>query len=215
MAKIISEFEKNRLAALGQRTAEALRGRHFDAYYVDSAEEACELALSLIPAEHTVGWGGSVTLGELGLLTQVKARNKCIDRDSFAPEKRGEAMRRALVADSFLMSANAISADGVIVNIDGNGNRAAAMVYGPRQTVVIAGVNKITPNLDGALLRARNVAAPTNAQRFAQLDTPCKLSGKCEDCKSADSICTNVVITRLCRPAGRVKVIIVGEKLGF
>lgn len=210
----MNTYEKARAETLAQKTVEALKRRHFDAYYCSDVESAKELLLSLIPSGDTVSWGGSATLSELEIIPTLKERYECIDRADAAPEQKADFARRGLICGSFIMSANAISSDGVIVNIDGTGNRAAAMVFGPRQTIVVAGVNKITPNLDGAILRARNVAAPVNAQRF-DVNTPCKCTGKCENCLGEDSICTNVVITRLSRPAGRIKVLLIGEKLGF
>ena len=117
-------------------------------------------------------------------------------------------------ADVFITGANALSLDGQMVNIDGNGNRVAAIIYGPKSVIVIAGMNKVTETLDDAIRRARTVAAPANAQRFAG-ETPCRNTGVCGDCKSTDCICNQIVITRHCRPAGRIKFIIVGEDIGF
>ena len=167
--------------------------------------------MALIPQEDVVSWGGSVTIDEIGLLSAVKERNKVIDRAAAAtPEEKTELMRQALLCDTYLMSSNAISSDGQLVNIDGNGNRCAALIYGPKQVLVIAGLNKVTGSLE-----ARNVAAPINAKRFAGLQTPCYKAGLCGDCLSADCICSQIVITRTSRNKGRIKVILVGESLGF
>lgn len=113
------------------------------------------------------------------------------------------------------MSSNAVSEDGELVNIDKIGNRAAALIYGPRQVIVVAGMNKIVKTLAEAQSRSRNTAAPINAQRFGDLKTPCVLSGSCRDCVSKDCICAHIVTTRMCHPAGRIKVILVGEQLGY
>ena len=129
-------------------------------------------------------------------------------------EERGEVTRRAARADWFIASANGITRSGKIVNIDGTGNRVAALCFGPTQVVVVAGMNKVAGDLDGAMRRAREVAAPMNAQRFP-LKTPCVANGLCGDCKGPDSICAQIVTTRLCKPAGRIKVVLVGEDLGF
>lgn len=201
---------------LGASVVKSLESRHFEAYYFSTAEEAKEKVLSLIPEGKSVGWGGSMTLDESGILPAVKKGNYIkIDRDTAKdPAERKELMHKALSADYFLMSANAITKDGVIYNLDGNGNRAAAMVYGPENVIVVVGMNKIAAANEDALCRTRNIAAPMNAQRF-DIKTPCRTTGECADCKCADSICANLVVTRLCRPAGRIKVILVGEDFGF
>lgn len=204
--------QKELLAAV---TVKNLKKRHFDAYYCESREEAVTTALSLIKEGDTVTWGGTMTLAESGLRRALDDYPcTVIDRDAVPPEERGEIMRRAFFADVFIMSANAISADGELVNIDGTANRVAALCFGPRSVIVIAGMNKVTPDLTSALSRARNVAATRNVQRF-DVDTPCKKTGVCSDCKCADSICSQVVVTRLARPEGRIKVILCGEDMGF
>ena len=193
-----------------------LKSRHFDAYYCATKEEALEKALSLIPSGDTVGWGGSQTCQQIGLLDAVRAGDyRPIDRDSCkTPEDRENAMRQSLVADTFLTGANAISLDGQMVNIDGNGNRVAAIVYGPKQVIVVAGMNKVADTLEAAVTRARTVAAPMNEQRFGH-PNPCNTTGSCADCKSETCICNHILITRHCRPAGKIKFILVGEDLGF
>ena len=118
------------------------------------------------------------------------------------------------MCDTYLTGANAISEDGEIVNVDGNGNRVAAMTFGPKSVIVACGMNKVVKTAEDATSRARNTAAPVNAQRF-DIRTPCKTTGSCADCKSTDSICSYIVRTRLCKPAGRIKVVLVGEALGF
>ena len=118
------------------------------------------------------------------------------------------------MADVFVAGANALSIDGQMVSIDGNGNRVAALVYGPDSVVIVAGMNKVVDSLEGAVRRARTVAAPSNKQRFA-LQTPCEVTGTCADCKSDGCICNQILITRNCKPAGRIKFVIVGEELGL
>ena len=208
---------KKRYDLLGPCVAEACRNRHFEAYYCSNREEVLPLVLSLIPKAHTVAWGGSETLAELGVIDAVKANGYAvIDRDKAGNlEERMHLMREALLSDTFLMSANAVSEDGVLVNVDGNGNRVAAMMFGPKSVIVIVGMNKVVRDTDAAVQRARTLAAPMNSQRFPTLQTPCKKTGACADCKSADCICSYVTVTRMSRPAGRIKVIFVGESLGF
>jgi L-lactate utilization protein LutB len=124
-------------------------------------------------------------------------------------------MRQALLCDTFLSGSNALSEDGQLVNIDGFGNRVAAMTFGPRQVIVVAGMNKVVKTLDDAVTRARTIAAPLNAQRFPNLKTPCNETGACANCLSPDSVCSFIVTTRLCKPAGRIKVILIGKDFGF
>lgn len=209
-----AELQRNEL--LGSTLVSRLKRRGFEAYYCAAKEAALRQALSLIPAGDTVSWGGSVSIDEIGLLAAVKQQYKVIDRDTAkTPEERVQLMRQALLCDTFLMSSNAVSTDGQLVNIDGNGNRCAALLYGPRQVIMIVGLNKVVGSLEAALSRARNIAAPINVQRFSGVNTPCAKTGACADCQSADSICAQIVITRCCKPAGRIKVILVGEPLGF
>ena len=193
-----------------------LRSRHFDAYYCPDAPSALEKALELIPEGASVGWGGALSAQQIGLIDAVKTGNYiAIDRDAAkSPEERNALLKRCLTADVFLSGANALSMDGEMVNIDGTGNRVAAIVYGPESVLVIAGMNKVCDTLDDAVTRARTVAAPMNKQRFP-FKTPCEVTGSCADCKSDDCICNQILITRNCRPAGRIKFILVGEELGY
>lgn len=199
----------------GNRTVEALRRRHFDAWYCADAEEALNKILELIPQDAVVSWGGSVTVDQLGVKDALRRRNQpLLDRDTASAEERPEIMRRAQSCDVFLMSSNAVTEDGQLFNIDGTGNRVAALCFGPKNVIVVAGMNKLVPDLAAAYSRVRHCAAPMNAQRF-QLKTPCSVTGQCADCQSPDTICNAMVATRGCRPTGRVKVILVGEDLGF
>lgn len=212
----MTQAEKARAQKLGERVVQALIRRHFNAWYCDTAQEAKEKALALIPEGDVVSWGGSETLSQIGLMDELRGgRYKIIDRDSAAnAEERTQLMRQALLADTFVSSSNALSEDGQLVNIDGNGNRVAAMIYGPSNVILVIGVNKIVKTGEDALKRARNTAAPINAQRFLP-QTPCSETGQCADCTAADCICAYISTIRLCRPAGKIKVIVVGEPLGF
>jgi len=190
-----------------------LQSRQFDAYYCETKEEALAKALELIPKGSSVGWGGAMSAQQIGLLDALHSEDyHAIDRDQ-APD-RVQAMRECLLADVFVTGTNALSMDGEMVNIDGMGNRVAAICYGPKSVIVIAGMNKVQHDLDAAINRARTVAAPMNKQRFPA-ETPCLVTGTCADCKAPGCICNQIVITRNCRPAGRIKVILVGEELGF
>ena len=201
---------------LGKSVIKNLAKRNMEGYYCATKEEALSKALELIPETDVVAWGGSVTIDEIGLLAAVKARNPVIDRDTAATmEEKVELMRKGLTCDTFLMSTNAMSEDGILVNIDGNGNRVASLIFGPKQVVIIAGVNKIAKDLDSAIARVRSNAAPINAQRFAGISTPCAKNGVCSNCNAPDCMCCQVVVTRHSRQAGRIKIILVGENLGF
>ena len=204
-------YKRNEL--LAQKVMKGLESRNMTAYYAANAEEALAQALEIIPEGSTIGMGGCMSAIEIGLVDALKAGEyNFIDRDK-APDPRA-AMLAAYDADVFLASANAITEDGIIVNIDGNSNRVSAIAQGPRKVVFIVGMNKVCDDVDGAMKRARNVAAPTNAQRFG-LSTPCAKTGSCFNCKSPDTICCQFLITRFSRHEGRIHVILVNDSLGF
>lgn len=203
-------------AKRGEILVKNLKKRHFDACYCESREQALEKALSLIPCGASVGWGGTVTAKQIGLLDAVKNgdyavidRDKCVTAD----EKR-EATKAGMLADVYITGANALSLDGQMVNIDGTGNRLAAICYGPENVIVVAGMNKVMDTLESAITRARTVAAPMNKQRFPN-QTPCEMTGTCADCKAEGCICNQILVTRHCRPVGRIHFVLVGEDLGF
>ena len=182
-------------------------------WYAEDREAALKQALALIPEGSSVTMGGAMSAHEIGLVAALKAGNyNFIDRDAYA-DKRA-AMLAAYDADVFLAGANAITEDGVMVNIDGNANRVSAIAQGPKKVVFIVGMNKVCPDPDTAMKRARNVAAPINAQRFG-LNTPCSKTGACMDCKSPDTICCQFLITRYSKHRDRIHVILVNDNLGF
>ena len=198
---------------LAQTVIKGLESRNMSGFYAKTKEEALSLALSLIPEGSTATMGGGVSVHEIGLVDALKNGNyHFIDRDA-ASDKRA-AMLAAYDADVFLASSNAITNDGILVNIDGNANRISAIAHGPKKVILIVGMNKVCSDLDGAMKRARNVAAPINAQRFG-LSTPCSKTGACMDCKSPDTICCQFLITRFSRHSGRIHVILVDDTLGF
>ena len=198
---------------LAQKVIEGLASRNMTGYYAADKEAALQLALSLIPEGSTVTMGGGMSVHEIGLPEALKKGNyNFIDRDEMK-DKRA-AMLAAYDADFFLMSTNAMTEDGILVNIDGNSNRVSALAQGPRKVIIVAGMNKVCDDVDGAMKRARNVAAPINAQRFG-LDTPCSKTGACMNCKSPDTICCQFLITRYSKHAGRIHVILVNDYLGF
>lgn len=200
----------------GEVLVKNLKKRHFDAVYCDTKEYALKQAIAWIPEGSTVGWGGATSAQQIGLMAALNAGNyHTLDRDQCeTAQEREKIAKDCLSADVFITGANALSMDGQMVNIDGNGNRVAAIIYGPGSVVVIAGMNKVTDDLESAITRARTVAAPINQQRFG-LNNPCTVTGTCADCKSETCICNHIVTTRHCRPVGRIKFILVGEELGF
>ena len=209
-------FDK-RNALYGPTVVKALENRGFEAYYCATKEEALEKAVSVIPKSNSVGWGGSMSINEIGLVDRLRKDGyTLIDRDlAKSPEERMDIMRQTLNSDTFIMGTNALTESGELLNVDGTGNRVAALTFGPRSVVVIAGINKVVRDMDAAVARVRTIAAPINAARFPGLKTPCALTGKCGECTGDDCICLDWVVTRKCNPKGRIKVILVGEELGF
>ena len=198
---------------LAQKVMKGLQSRNMQAYYAADKEEALRLALELIPEGSSVTMGGGMSVHEIGLVEALGRGNyHFIDRDAYE-DKRAAALL-AYDADVYLAGANAVTEDGVLVNIDGNANRVSAIAHGPRKVIFIVGMNKICSDVDGAMKRARNVAAPINAQRFG-LATPCSKTGSCMDCKSPDTICCQFLITRYSKHPGRIHVILVNDYLGF
>ena len=198
---------------LAQKVIKGLESRNMSGYYASDREEAKKIALSLIPEGSLITMGGGQSVWDIGLPQALKEGNyNFLDRN-LVEDKRA-AMLAAYDADVFLASANAITEDGVMVNIDGNANRVSALAFGPKKLVLIVGMNKVCPDVDAAMKRARNVAAPINAQRFG-LSTPCAKTGSCMNCKSPDTICCQFLITRFSRHPGRIHVILVNDVLGF
>lgn len=208
----MNEFVSKKNEALAQSVIKGLESRNMKGFYASSKDDALKIALSLIPENSTVAMGGCTSANEIGLIDALKNGNyKYIDRALLEPR---ESLMAAYDADIFLASANAMTSDGVLVNIDGNSNRVSCIAQGPRKVVFIVGMNKVCDDLDSAMKRARTVAAPANAQRF-NIDTPCKKTGRCFDCKTPDTICCQFLITRYSKHPGRINVILVNENLGF
>jgi len=209
----MNEYTTQRNALLAQKVIKGLNSRNMNGFYAQTKNEALATALSIIPKGCAVTMGGGMSVHEIGLSSALKnGEYDFIDRDDY--DDKREAMLKAYDADVFLASANAITEDGVLVNIDGNANRVSAIAQGPKKVVLIVGMNKVCDDIDGAVKRARNVAAPINAQRFG-LSTPCTKTGSCMNCKSPDTICCQFLITRYSRHPGRINVILVNESLGF
>ena len=204
-------YKRNEL--LAKKVIKGLKSRNMTGYYAADRKEALEKALELIPEGSSVTMGGCTSAIEIGLVEAVKSdKYKFIDR--YAATDRHAAELESYNADFYLAGVNAITEDGVLVNIDGNANRVSAIAYGPKKVIFVVGMNKICDDIDGAIKRARNVAAPINAQRFG-LSTPCSETGSCFNCKSPDTICCQFLITRFSKHEGRIHVILVNDDLGF
>jgi len=204
-------FKRNEL--LAQKVIKGLGSRNMTGYYAADKDEACAKALEIIGEGSSVTMGGCMSAIEIGLVDALKAGPYTfIDRNEIADPR--EALLAQYDADVFLSSANAMTEDGIIVNIDGNSNRVSCIAQGPKKVLFIVGLNKVCDDVDGAIKRARSVAAPCNAQRF-NLSTPCAKTGACADCKSIDTICCQFLITRFSRHEGRIHVILVNDSLGF
>ncbi len=201
---------------LAATVIKGLESRNMEGYYAATKEEALQKALELIPEGSSISWGGSLSVQEIGLKRAVIEGNYRVYNREAAPtaEEKRKMELAAYDADYFLSSSNAVTEDGILVNIDGNSNRVSAIAYGPRHVLMIVGMNKVCKDTDAAVYRARNIAATCNTQRFP-IKTPCKVTGACADCKSPDTICCQFLMTRFSRHKGRIQVILVGEDLGF
>lgn len=209
----MNENRVKRNDKLAEKIIAGLASRNMSGYYVHSKEEALNKALALIPEGSSVTKGGSMSVLEIGLDKALREGNySYCDRDAAADKRAAELF--AYSADVYLGSTNAITEDGVLINIDGNSNRVSAYAYGPKKLVLIVGMNKVAADVDAAMKRARNEAATINVQRFG-LNTPCSKTGACIDCKSPDTICCQFLITRFSRHKDRIHVILVNDNLGF
>ena len=201
---------------MAQTIIRNLKRRHIEGFYCATAQEAVKKVSELIEDGSSVTWGGTMTVRDLGIPDYLRNRGtlQVLDRDLIkTAQEKQDMYLKAFSADVYLSSANAISEDGVIVNIDGNGNRVAAITWGPKKVIFVIGLNKVAQNVEAALARARSTASPTNAARF-DIKTPCQVDGVCHNCNSPESICNYVHFLRN-SPNGRHTVVLVGENLGY
>lgn len=211
------EMKKKHYEILAGKIIDKLKIRQMEGYYAATREEALQLVKEKFLTDgKSVCWGGSMTLGEVGVLDYLNESNcEVIDRNSYTtPEEQKEIKAKMINADYFLMSTNAITLDGELVNIDGYANRVSFLCYGPENVLVIAGMNKVVTDVEEGVKRVRNIASPPNTMRLNK-NTPCAKNGRCGDCFSEDCICSQVVVTRRSGVKNRIKVILVGEELGF
>lgn len=190
--------------------------RNIEAFYCENGKDAVNLAMDIMKDGDTVSFGGSETLEETGLLDAVRnSSHTLIDRTlAKTPEEKREVFLKSMASDYFLMSSNAVTIDGELINIDGNGNRVACLIHGPEHVILMVGMNKVVTDVETGIARTRNTAAPANAARLHP-NTPCEMTGHCGDCHSPACMCCQIVVTRHSRHTGRIKVILIGEELGF
>lgn len=210
------EGKKLYYRSLGESLVKKFAQRNMDAVYCDTAEQACKKALELMPEGSSVTWGGSVTIEEIGLTEAVRAGDyEVIDRMDKGPDEDPRIMlSKQMLADYFLMSTNAFTLDGQLVNIDGMGTRTCFLIAGPAHVLVVAGMNKLAHDIPSAIQRIHDIASPPNCVRLG-LKTPCGVTGMCADCHGDTTICCQEVITRHSRVPHRITVILVGEDLGY
>lgn len=201
---------------LSQKVIQGLKNRHMNGYYVHTKQEAFDLVFELMKSDSSVGWGGSDTINSLGIKEELYKRDfKVIDRDKAKDaDEKYNIERETFYADYYLMSTNAITEDGILVNMDGHCNRVACLCFGPKQVIMVVGMNKVTKDIDSAISRLRNVAAPINNQRFGE-NRPCQVTGSCANCLAQGCICDQLVITRNSMDPDRIHVILVDEVLGY
>lgn len=210
-------FAKANLQLHINKTIENLKKNNMDAYFVPTKEDALKQVNALVHDGDTVGCGGSMTLFETGIIDYLRGgRFHFLDRyqDGLSRDEVEKIFRDSFFADDYFVSTNAVTEDGELYNVDGNGNRVAAMIYGPKNVIVIAGYNKLVKDREAAIERVRNIAAPANAARL-NCATPCAKTGECMDCKGDARICCSYVFLAKQRVKGRIKVILVGEALGY
>ena len=193
-----------------------LTKRQIEGYYCADKKSALKKALELIPKGASIGWGGSMTLIETGLLDAIKNGDyDVIDRETATNlDEQRKIYGEICCSDFFLMSTNAITLDGELINIDGRGNRVAFLCYGPQNVLILTGMNKVVSDVESGFKRVRDIASPPNTVRLNK-KTPCAITGKCKDCYSPDCICGQFVVTRRSGFPNRIKVILIGEELGY
>lgn len=202
---------------IGAKLVEALHNNKFSAVYVKNKEEAVKEILNQVPANASVGFGGSWTLQELGLAAQMEKRGNLLlnhNKPGLSPEEAGEIRKKQLTCDAFIASTNAVTLKGELVNVDGTGNRVAAMIYGPKKVIIVVGINKVVKDYDAAINRIQQIAAPMNNKRLSK-PNPCVTTGECMNCQSSTRICNVTTILHKRPSMTDMQIIVVGEELGY
>ncbi|MFA9398534.1 MAG: lactate utilization protein [Clostridiaceae bacterium] len=200
-----------------ERTIEALKKNGMNGYFVQDEKALISKIDEIVKDGETVAVGGSMTLFETGVIDYLRSgKYDFVDRykEGLTPADIKDVYRKSFSCDSYLVSSNAVTEEGELYNVDGNGNRVAAMIYGPDKVIVIVGYNKIVKDVEAAIERNREISAPANAKRL-NMKTPCASVGYCMDCSSADRICSEYVLIRKQRNKDRIHVIVVNKELGY
>ncbi|MCQ2069921.1 MAG: lactate utilization protein [archaeon] len=215
--KIALNAKKKHYKVLAEVLTKALESRQYEVHFCDDRQSAMEKVLALIPAESSIAWGGSITLGQIGVIDELKKGPYTVldTADGKTPEEREEIMRKAFSVDYYLTSFNGVAIDGTIFNVDGNGNRVAAITFGPRHVIAVVGMNKVCMTQEVALARAETLSAQINACRFGYEDTLFTDDDVTQDNLNPKSMCNFIEQMTFCRTPGRVKIILVAEDLGF
>lgn len=202
--------------AAAEGIIQALQKRNMEGYFFESSDSCVAAIMDMIPKGSSVSWGGSETFQETGMKDALLSSElTLIDRSSAkTPEESREIYYKTVMSDYFFMSSNAVTLDGELVNIDGNSNRLACLLHGPRHVMILVGMNKIVPDVESGIARVRNFASPPNAKRL-NAQTPCQFTGRCSGCLSSGCMCSHTVITRRSRHEGRIKVFFIAENLGY
>lgn len=209
----------HKLTALSKQAETIIKNlakRNMEGFYFETAAECTKAVLSSMPNGSTVSWGGSESIKESGLMDAIHNGNyELIDRSTAkTPEQSRVVYAQTVLADYYLMSSNAITLEGELINIDGNGNRVACLIQGPSHVILVVGMNKVVPDVESGIARVRNMASPANAIRLNR-NLPCAVTGTCRDCLSQECFCNQIVVTRRSGHTGRIKVYLVGESLGY
>lgn len=199
------------------RTIDELQKNNINGYFAESKEGLINIVEHIIEPGNKIAFGGSMTLFECGVMDYLKnGKYELVDRNKpdLTREQINEIYRQAFLSDVYFTSSNAITEKGEIYNVDGNGNRVAAILYGPKKVIIIAGVNKIVTTIEDAIKRNKEISAPANAKRL-NTATPCTKTGKCMDCKSSQRICNEYTLIKRQRDSSRIHVIFMNETLGY
>ena len=208
--------KKQAFATAAETVIRNLQKRNMEGYYFEDSASCVKAIIDLMEEGSVVSWGGSMSVSECGLMDAIQGgKYQLIDRmTAKSPEEAREIFSKTVMADYYLMSTNAITFDGELINIDGNGNRVACLIHGPKHVIIVAGMNKLVSNVEDGQRRVRDIATPANTKRLNK-NTPCFHTGRCGDCLSPDCICNQIVVTRRSGHPGRIKVFLVGEELGY
>ena len=209
-------YKKEAFATLSQELIKNLKKRNIEGHYFEDSVALCDYLKETLPKGAVISWGGNESVKESGAMDVLQAGDyQLIDRATAkTPEEAREIFSRTVMADYYFMSTNAITLDGELVNIDGNGNRVACLAQGPAHVFIVTGRNKVSSTVEDALNRVRNIAAPPNVKRLNK-QTPCFTTGRCGNCQSPDCICSHTVITRHSSHKDRIHVLLVNEELGY